>query len=98
MESTYKQAFSQTIEFFEALEKEGTFSYYLVGGILVNLYSDFRITRDIDVVIELKLPMTLDNYISLLDENNFEKLLTNSPAEPNSGRMVIIPLIAVSIG
>ncbi len=37
MESTYKQAFLQIINFLEGLEKSNDFKYYLVGGILVNL-------------------------------------------------------------
>ena len=75
MESTYKQAFLQIIDFLEELEKKYDFAYYLVGGILVNLYSDFRITRDIDIVVDLKSTgITLPNYISLLEKNNFHPL------------------------
>ena len=75
MESTYKQAFQQIINFLEDLEKNREFTYYLVGGILVNIYSDFRITRDIDVVIDLK-PNAIDlaNYISLLEKHEFNPL------------------------
>ena len=72
MESTYKQAFIQIINFLEDLEENNDFAYYLVGGILVNIYSDFRITRDIDVVIDIQSPnITLSDYISLLERNNF---------------------------
>jgi len=75
MESTYKRAFQQIINFLEDLEKNREFTYYLVGGILVNIYSDFRITRDIDVVIDLK-PNNIDlaNYISLLEKYEFNPL------------------------
>ena len=75
MESTYKQAFLQIINFLEDLEKNKDLKYYLVGGILVNIYSDFRITRDIDIVIDLKSTnMTLADYISLLEKNKFHPL------------------------
>ena len=43
MESNYKQAFLQVINFLENLEENRDFAYYLVRGILVNIYSDFRI-------------------------------------------------------
>ena len=70
MESTYKQAFIQIINFLEDLEENRDFAYYLVGGILVNIYSDFRITRDIDIVIDIQSPnITLSDYISQLERN-----------------------------
>ena len=75
MESTYKQAFLQIINFLEDLERNKDFAYYLVGGILVNIYSDFRITRDIDIVIDLQSSnITLSDYITLLENNNFRPL------------------------
>ena len=75
MESTYKKAFEQILNFLEDLEEHKDFAYYLVGGILVNIYSDFRITRDIDIVIDLKSPsMTLAEYISLLEKHKFHPL------------------------
>ncbi len=75
MESTYKQAFLQIIDFLEGLEKSQDFKYYLVGGILVNIYSDFRITRDIDIVIDLpSSKLTIGDYISLLGKNSFHPL------------------------
>jgi len=75
MESNYKQAFLQVINFLENLEENRDFAYYLVGGILVNIYSDFRITRDIDIVIDLKsTSISLSDYISLLEKNNFHPL------------------------
>ena len=75
MESTYKRAFQQIINFLEDLEENREFRYYLVGGILVNIYSDFRITRDIDIVIDLK-PNGIDlaSYISLLEKNEFNPI------------------------
>lgn len=75
MESTYKQAFLQIIDFLEGLEKSQDFKYYLVGDTLVNIYSDFRITRDIDIVIDLQSSgITLTDYISLLGKNNFHAM------------------------
>ena len=75
MESTYKQAFLQLIDFLETLEENKGLKYYLVGGILVNLYSNIRNTRDIDIVIDLQSSnITLANYISLLEKNNYYPL------------------------
>lgn len=72
MESTYKKALLQVIDFLERLEKDKGVKYYLVGGILVNLYSDFRITRVIDIAIDLESSdITLEDYISLLERNDF---------------------------
>ena len=72
MESTYKKAFVQIIDFLEKLERHNGLSYYLVGGIMVNIYSDFRITRDIDVVIDLELSnLRISEYILLLEQNEF---------------------------
>ncbi|MHA1338191.1 MAG: hypothetical protein ACTSPW_21050, partial [Promethearchaeota archaeon] len=49
--------------------------YYLVGGILANLYSDFRITLDIDVVIDLNLNnINLSEYINLMKKNDFNPI------------------------
>ena len=75
MENTYKQAFLQIIDFLEGLEENKGVKYYLVGGVLVNLYSDFRITRGIDIVIDLQSSnIILADYISLLEKNNFHPL------------------------
>jgi len=75
MESTYKQAFLQIITFMENLEENKDFAYYLVGGILVNIYSDFRITRDIDIIIDLQSSkLTLQDYISQLEKNEFHPM------------------------
>ncbi len=75
MKSTYKNAFYQIVEFLEKLEYNKGVKYYLVGGILVNLYSDFRITRDIDIAIDLQSSeITLEDYVSFLERNNFHPL------------------------
>ena len=42
MESNYKEALKQIIDFLENLEENQGIKYFLVGGILVNLYSDFE--------------------------------------------------------
>ena len=75
MESSFKQAFSQIFEFLEDLEAKTAFKYYFVGGILVSLYSDVRITRDIDIIIDLNSSnITLADCISLLEKNYFHPL------------------------
>lgn len=75
MQNTYKEAFLQIINFLENLEKNSNFKYYLVGGILVNIYSDFRITRDIDIVIDLQSSsISLEHYIALLEKNSFHPI------------------------
>jgi hypothetical protein len=72
MESTYKNALQQIIDFLENLEVNENIKYYLVGGILANLYSDFRITKDIDFVIDFNSSnIDINRYISLLQKNNF---------------------------
>ncbi len=72
MQSNYKDALDQIISFLERLEEEKRIKYYLVGGILVNLYSDFRTTRDIDLAIDFNISTIGPNeYIDLLEENDF---------------------------
>jgi len=68
----YKEAFFQIIDFLESLEKSHGLNYYLVGGILVNLYSDFRTTRDIDLALDLPpSKLNLELFLQFLEENNF---------------------------
>jgi len=75
LENTFEQAYVQIVDFLEDLEESKSVKYYFVGGILVSLYSDFRITRDIDVIINLQSSIfTLTDYISLLEKNNFHPL------------------------
>ena len=72
MESNYKEALKQIIDFLENLEENQGIKYFLVGGILVNLYSDFRTTRDIDLAIDFSTANIKSNeYIDLLPDNNF---------------------------
>jgi len=72
MESNYKEALKQIIDFLENLEENQGIKYFLVGGILVNLCSDFRTTRDIDLAIDFSNANIKSNeYIDLLQDNNF---------------------------
>ena len=72
MEVNYKNAFIQLINFLEKLEKDKGIKYYLVGGILTSIYSDTRSTTDIDFVVDIfSANLTLDNYILLLQQNEF---------------------------
>jgi len=72
MQSNYKDALTQIINFLEKLEEDQGIKYYLVGGILVNIYSDFRTTRDIDLAIDFSSSsFDVNSYIDLLKESNF---------------------------
>ncbi len=72
MELVYRKALKQIIDFLEKLEEEKGIKYFLVGGILTNLYSDFRITRDIDLVIDIETSsISIGDYIFLLQQNDF---------------------------
>lgn len=73
MKSTYKNAFLQIITFLEELENKKGMKYYLVGGILVNIYSDLRLTQDIDFVIDLfSSNLSIENYIDIVKNNDFK--------------------------
>jgi len=68
-------ALKQIINFLEKLEKENFINYYLVGGILVNIYSVFRITQDIDFVVDLiSNEMNIESYILQLQKFEFSPL------------------------
>ena len=72
MRETLPRALSQLINFLEKLEKELGVKYYIVGGILVNIYTVFRATQDIDFVVDLQTNnISIDKYVSLLKKNNF---------------------------
>lgn len=72
MESNYRRAFEQVIYFLEQLEDDKKIKYYLVGGILVNIYSDLRTTLDIDLAIDLhSSELNYKEYIQLLEKSNF---------------------------
>jgi len=68
-------ALKQIINFLEKLEEENFINYYLVGGILVNIYSVFRMTQDIDFVVDLiSNEMNIESYILQLQKFEFSPL------------------------
>ena len=72
MEVRYENAFIQIISFLEKIEKEFGIKYYLVGGILVSIYSETRTTQDIDFVVDIyPVDHSIDTYIELLKKNEF---------------------------
>ena len=72
MEVRYENAFFQIITFLEKIEREFGIKYYLVGGILVSIYSDTRTTQDIDFVVDIySVNHNIDTYIELLKKNDF---------------------------
>ncbi len=75
MNEILPSALKQIINFLEKLEKENFINYYLVGGILVNIYSVFRITQDIDFVVDLiSNEMNIESYILQLQKFEFSPL------------------------
>ena len=72
MTETLPTALSQIVNFLEKIEKDLGVRYYLVGGILVNIYTVFRATQDIDFVVDIQSKnISIEYYISLLKQNNF---------------------------
>lgn len=72
MQSNYKDALLQIINFLEELEENQGINYHLVGGILVFLYSDFRTTRDIDLAIDFSTSkINVNEYIDSLQDKDF---------------------------
>jgi len=75
MKNSLPIALKQLVRFLEKCEKEFGSQYYIVGGILVPIYSIFRTTQDIDFVIDLPIKkISLQEYIKLLEKNNFKPL------------------------
>jgi hypothetical protein len=75
MEVSYKKAFNQIINFLEKIEMQYKIKYYLVGGVLVSLYSETRTTQDIDFVIDLySANYNLNSYIEILKQNEFNPI------------------------
>ncbi|MGV9202664.1 MAG: hypothetical protein ACOC44_01420 [Promethearchaeia archaeon] len=73
MNNILPKALSQLINFLEKNEKRLGIKYYLVGGILANLYTIFRTTQDVDFVVDLQLvDINIEDYISLLKKNEFK--------------------------
>jgi hypothetical protein len=54
MRGILQGALEQLINSLETLEGSHGIKYYLVGGILGNLYTIFRITQDIDFVVDIE--------------------------------------------
>lgn len=72
MEIRYEKAFYQIVNFLEKSEREFGIKYYLVGGILVSIYSETRTTQDIDFVVDIySVNHNIDSYIELLKKNEF---------------------------
>ena len=72
MEIRYEKAFFQIINFLEKIEREFGIKYYLVGGILVSIYSETRTTQDIDFVVDIySVNHNIDTYIEILKKNDF---------------------------
>lgn len=72
MEIRYEKAFFQIINFLEKIEREFGIKYYLVGGILVSIYSETRTTQDIDFVIDIySVNHNIDTYIEILKKMIF---------------------------
>ena len=70
MEISYEKAFNQIIDFLETIESQYKIRYYLVGGILVSIYSETRTTQDIDFVVDLNSAhYNIDSYIEILKQN-----------------------------
>ncbi len=75
MEIRFENAYFQIIKFLEKIEREYGIKYYLVGGILVSIYSETRTTQDIDFVVDIySVNYNIDTYIELLRKNNFYPL------------------------
>ncbi len=72
MKEILPNALEQLISTLEDMEKKYGIKYYIVGGILVNIYSVFRITQDIDFVVDIQSQgIDITQYISILKNYNF---------------------------
>ncbi len=75
MEISFLSAFKQLINFLEDLESKKKVKYFVVGGILTNIYSDFRITRDIDFVVDIdSVNISIDEYVNFLKNKEFQPI------------------------
>ncbi len=69
---SFEKAFNQIVDFLEKIENKFQINYYLVGGILVSIYSETRTTQDIDFVVDLhSANYNIDSYIEILKQNEF---------------------------
>jgi len=72
MKDILPKALDQLISALEDIEEKFGIKYYLVGGILANIYSIFRITQDIDFVVDINSKnIDIKQYISILRTYNF---------------------------
>jgi hypothetical protein len=72
MKDILQKALDQLITALEDMEKKYNVKYYLVGGILSNLYTVFRLTQDIDFVIDIQSQnITINEYITILQNYDF---------------------------
>ena len=72
MEISFRKAFNQIINFLEKIENQYKIKYYLVGGILVSIYSETRTTQGINFVVDLtSANYNIDSYIEILKLNEF---------------------------
>jgi hypothetical protein len=67
-----QKALRQLKNALEDMEKRYKVMYYIVGGILSNLYAVFRLTQDIDFVIDIQSQnITLKEYFTILQNYDF---------------------------
>ncbi len=72
MSDFLRSAFKQLVYALEEMEQKNGIKYYIVGGILANIYTVFRLTQDIDFVTDTETPrISINKYISLLKKYNF---------------------------
>ena len=91
MVNYFKDAFKQIIDFLELLEKQQSIKYYIVGGVLVNIYSTYRDTRDIDLAIDIhSSKIDVNTYINLLHEYDFNPIQDWSSTKINAYETDII--------
>lgn len=72
MKDILPKALDQLISALEDIEEKFGIKYYLVGCVLANIYSIFRITQDIDFVVDINSKnIDIKQYISILRTYNF---------------------------
>ena len=72
MKDILQKALKQLKNALEDMEKRYKVKYYIVGGILSNLYAVFRLTQDIDFVIDIQSQnITLKEYFTILQNYDF---------------------------
>ncbi len=73
MKDVLPNALKQIIKFLEDCEQELGIQYYLVGGILVNIYATIRATQDIDFVVDIQSKnISIEDFVALLEKNDFQ--------------------------